>query len=384
MMYTNSDVFLRLKEKYQKSTKRQKTGLLDAAIECFNKSRKHLIRLFNRIDSTNRKRRPGKPRTYTAAVEKVIVGIWEDSGCPCARNLRAMLKDFLPFYEKYRFPVSGDVKYKVLKASVSALKRILKPYHAKHRGKGISTTRSRRSPLQAKIPIRTGQWEINEPGHLEADLVANCGSNASEGFIYTLNSTDIYTQWASMRPVRSKREEETKRAIADIEATLPFDLKGIDVDNGSEFINEVWFSHFTERAAPVLFTRSRAYKKNDNAHIEQKNFQNIRLYLGYARLETDEQYRVMESLMKNELPLYINFFLPSVRLIAKDRIGSKLRKRYDAPQTPYQRVLACSSIPEKKKEQLRTIYKRLDPYLLLKSIHNKMRQLYKDVRTQKA
>src|SRR6185436_8565881 len=168
--------------------------------------------------------------------------------------------------------------------------------------------------------------------------VAHCGTTTAGQYACTLDCVDIATGWTEQRAVWAKKDQDVVEQMHSIEKALPFDLLGFDSDNGSEFLNHQLFKHFLSRRVPVQFTRSRAYKKNDNAHVEQKNWTHVRQWLGYDRLDKPEVIPLMNELYENEWRLFHNFYCPSVKLLSKERVGSKTIKKHDAPKTPYQRV----------------------------------------------
>lgn len=375
MVLTNDYIILRTKPIYQNATRKEKKTILDVFSDTFQKSRKHLITVLNSTDDAYPKSfyLVGRPKVYTQPVIDVVVDMWKRLGYPSSRIFKAQIPLVIAYYEKDFFRLSNGIREKVLNASERTLERMIKPYRDKLRPKGRSTTKSSKHPLRRKIPVRTEQWRINTPGYIEGDLVSHCGGKASDGHFYTLNTTDIATQWFSARILSSKRDKESLSAMKSIEHYLPFDMKGIDTDNGSEFINERWVNEFSSR---LEFTRSRPYKKNDNAHIEQKNWQNIRRYLAYGRFDDECQFKLLDSLLRNELSDFLNFFVPVQKATAKERIGTKTRTKRDAAKTPYQRVLESSDIPQENKDFLRKRFKKLNPFLLQKQIWNTLKKIY--------
>jgi hypothetical protein len=251
----------------------------------------------------------------------------------------------------------------------------LKPERKKYELKGRSLTKPG-TLLKHQIPIRTfSEWDEQRPGFVEIDLVGHEGGNPRGDFIQTLNVTDVCTGWTEMQAVKNKAQIWVFEALKDIRERLPFDLLGIDSDNGGEFINNhlVGFCHEEH----ITFTRSRSYRKNDNCFIEQKNYTIVRRYVGYTRYDTEEAQMIMNELYVH-LRLYVNFFQPVMKLIQKTRIGSRVRKKYDEPQTPYQRVLTSPFVPENKKDILRQQYTQLNPAALRRKIaklQNKIFQL---------
>ena len=195
-------------------------------------------------------------------------------------------------------------------------------------------------------------------------------------FAYTVDCVDIATGWTEQRAVWGKGEHGVMAQIHDIEKKLPFPLLGFDSDNGSEFLNYHLLRHFTERKKPVQFTRSRAYHKDDNAHIEQKNWTHVRQWLGYHRLDNPDVVPLLNKLYTQEWRLFHNFFCPSVKLVAKQRIASKTIKRYDSPKTPFQRIMESSHIADSVKQNLKEQSLSLNPFLLRKAMELKLKKVF--------
>jgi hypothetical protein len=257
---------------------------------------------------------------------------------------------------------------KILHMSKSTLDRMLVRIRETSVHKGISTTRPG-TLLKSEVPLRVGLWTETDPGFLEIDLVAHCGDNGAGPFISTLNSTDIATGWFEAEAVMGKAQERVLAGIQAIRERIPFGVRGIDSDNGSEFINHQLQKYCLEEN--ILFTRSRPYHKNDNAHIEQKNFTTVRQVLGYQRFDTEEALALMQELYQGPLRLYINFFQPSMKCILKKRVGSRIKKVYDRAQTPYERVcVSGESQPE-----LDLLFESLDPFVLRKEIDVLVREI---------
>ena len=221
------------------------------------------------------------------------------------------------------------------------------------------------------IPIKTNQWDEKRPGFVEVDLVAHCGTSVAGEYISTLNMVDIATGWDSVRAVWGKGEVNTFKAIREIELTLPFKIRGFDSDNGKEFLNYRLLKYFKHRKEPVNYTRSRAYNKNDNSHIEEKNWTVVRQYIGYDRLDNPLQLDMLNDLYRGDLNYFINYFLPSKKLLSKQRQGSKIKKIYDKPKTPFLRLFESKYIDEEKKLELLRFFNKLNPFELQQNIKNK-------------
>jgi len=238
--------------------------------------------------------------------------------------------------------------------------------------------------LKNLIPVHTiAKWDKEQPGFMEIDLVAHCGNTTEGQYLNTLTCTDISTGWTDVTALLHRSQETVSEALQQMRQRLPFPLLGIDSDNGSEFtlaphasagVNDLLYRYCLDEK--ITFTRSRPYKKNDQAHVEQKNWSVVRHTVGYDRWETEQELAILESI-HDDLRFYINFFQPSFKLIAKARIGNQTRKRYDTARTPYQRVLEHKDISLPAKAQLMNRYLQLNPAELRRQIDLKTAQLWK-------
>jgi len=251
----------------------------------------------------------------------------------------------------------------------------LKSVRVHYKKRGRATTKPG-TLLRKQIPIKTNQWDESRPGFLEADTVAHCGDTMAGMYALTVDCVDIATGWTEQRAVWGKGETGVLEKIRHIEKSLPFPLLGFDCDNGSEFLNYHLLRHFSQRKKPIQFTRSRAYHKDDNAHVEQKNWTHVRQWLGYDRLDNPRVVPLLNQLYSQEWRLFQNFFSPSVKLLAKERIASKTIRRYDPPKTPYQRVMESPLVTQGTKNQLTALLKTLNPFQLNAAIKGKLKKIY--------
>jgi hypothetical protein len=369
-----------MRRRYQGAASRtEKSRILDEICATCGFHRKHAVRL---LRGTSQRK---KPRGERRGRKPIYIGqeflgplrkIWLASNLPCSKRLKAIMPLWLPGYEQLEGPLSDDLREKLLAISPTSLDRVLKRTRLQHVQRGRSTTKPG-TLLRNQIPISTGQWKENRPGFLEADTVAHCGTTTLGVYAFTLDCVDIATGWTEQRATWGKTETEIVRQIRSIEKALPFPLLGFDSDNGSEFINHCLVRHFLGRKTPVQFTRSRAYRKNDNAHVEQKNWTHVRQWLGYDRLENPDVIPLLNELYTSEWRLFHNFYCPSVKLLSKERIGSKTLKRHDSPKTPYQRVLESKHIPDHVKNGLREIFENTNPFLLRRGLEKKLKRVFK-------
>jgi len=365
-----------IRERYHSSSKVEKRVILDEFCAVCQYHRKHAIRLINkktRLHHASKSIRRGPKKIYTdPLLHDVLRELWVVTNLPCSKRLKAIIPLWLPHYDTFEIP--DEIRDKLLKISPSTIDRIMAPSRAKYIKRGLTTTKPG-TILKKHIPIKTNQWDEQIPGFLEVDTVAHCGTTTAGTYVFTINCVDIASGWTEQRAIWCKGELAVVVAIQNIEKSLPFDLKGFDCDNGSEFLNWHLESHFHNRKNPVQFTRSRAYMKNDNAHIENKNWTNIRQYLGYERFDNFEITEKLNQLYTTEWNLYFNYFIPSVKLISKTRDRSKTIKVYDEPKSPVQRLLESQYISIKTKNQLVNQMNQLNPFVLQNEMNQKIRTI---------
>jgi hypothetical protein len=364
--------------RYKKASKKEKTIILNEfCINCGH-HRKHAIRLLNnykRFTKPKPKKR-GRPSMYNKdSVIEPLKRIWLAANLPCSKLLKAMLPLWLPHYAEEYSPLSLEATKALFKISPATIDRLLENIKVKYKTRGRATTKPG-TLLKQHIPVKTEQWNESKPGFLEADTVAHCGGSLEGMFAYTVDFVDIATGWSEQRAVWGKGERSVLGQIKDVEGSLPFSILGFDSDNGSEFLNWHLFRHFTQRKKPIQFTRSRSYQKQDNCHIEQKNWTHIRQWLGYIRLDNPDVVPLMNDLYTSQWRLYHNFFCPSVKLISKKRIASRTIKRYDKPKTPYRRVLESKHVPAFVKRNLKEQMKGLNPFQLRRAMEKKLKKIF--------
>jgi len=374
-------------KRYHCASRKLKHAILDEFCAVCGYHRKYAIRILNsprhKKKPLRKRKRPGRRKKYDhPMLLEVLTRIWQGMNLPCAKRLKAGLALWVPLYASH-FGIELPVVLLELLASISAstIGRLLAPLRGKYAKHGLATTKPG-SILKKHIPIKTNQWDEKRPGFLEADTVAHCGSSTAGMFAFTVNTVDIATGWTEQRAVWGKGERGVFQAIQSIEQTLPFAILGFDCDNGSEFLNQHLLKYFTQRKQPVHFTRSRPYHKNDNAHIEGKNWTHVRQYLGYQRFEVQAIVPALNELYTTEWRLLLNFFIPSVKLIEKSRQGSKLIKKYDQPKTPFQRLLDSPDINPQTKQQLQVLFDSSDPFHLQEQIKIKIKHIHQLVASQ--
>jgi len=366
-----------VRPRYLKASKFEKQKILDEFTSATGYHRKHAIRVLkNKVQVQNHLK--GKSKTfqpiYRGDVVQALEQVWEIYGHICSKRLQPFLPEAIRVLERCQeIQLSKDAKELLLKISSASIDRCLRPIRIK-RPQGLSTTKPG-SLLKSLIPVRTfTQWDEQRPGFLEIDLVAHCGNTTEGQFLCTLTCTDLCTGWTEVTGLLHRSQAAVSEALRQMRQRLPFPLLGIDSDNGGEFINDLLYQYCL--AEKITFTRSRPYQKNDQAHVEQKNWSVVRHTVGYDRWETEPELALLECVYDDLRP-YINFFQPSLKLIAKERIDNKTFKRYDPAKTPYQRVLERKDVSFEAKARLAHFYLQLNPAELRRRIDQKIAKLWK-------
>jgi len=318
-------------QRYRAGTRKQKKLIWDEFCAACGYHRKHALRLLKKFRRFLKPKHERKGRAAVYQTESIFVPLkrlWLAANLPCSKRLKAALPLWLPGYAQLYGDLSEEVRKALQQISPSRIDRLLKPVRAKYTGRGKSTTKPG-TLLRKQIPVKTNQWDENRPGFLEADTVAPCGTSMAGMFAFPIDCVDIATGWTEQRAVWGKGETAVVVQIRDIKRSLPFPLRGFDGDNGTEFLKYHLLRHFADRKQPVQFTRSRAYHKDDNSPVEQKNWTHVRQWLGYHRFDTPEIVPLLNELYTTEWRRFHNFFCTSVKLVEKHRIASKTINRYD-------------------------------------------------------
>ncbi len=360
--------------RYQKAEHKARAGLLDEFCVTTGYHRKYAIRLFNGPppDKQRQKRPRGRKPRYGPQGMAVLTAVWEAAGYPWSVRLKALLPTWMPWIRK-RYKLSLAVEKQLLAISARQMDRRLQNRKQQQRRKIYGRTQPG-ALLKHHIPVKTDSWDVKGPGYTEVDLVSHSGNSASGEFVHTLNLTDIASGWTESRALLGKSEMAVQQALDEIQAGLPFRLVGVDCDNGSEFINwhlKRWCDH-----KQIQLTRGRPYKKDDNAHIEQKNWTHVRKLLGWDRYDSAAAVEAINQVYRQELRLWMNLYLPSVKLAKKVRVGSKLRRVYTPAQTPLERVLASGQADQQRVAALKRLRARLDPFRLAQRIDGKLQRVY--------
>jgi hypothetical protein len=364
----------RIYQRYRRAARSKKRHILDEFCANCGYHRKYAIRLLNgpppEAQPVRRARRP-RSVSYGARVISILNAVWEAADYPWSVRLKALLPQWMPWIRRH-FRLTPKIEEQLLRISARAIDYRLGPRKRVLRKRIYGGTKPG-TLLKQQIPVKTDRWDVQVPGFTEIDLVSHAGASAAGDCCHSLNLTDIHSTWVETRAVLGKGQEGVRQALEEIRQALPFPLRGIDSDNGSEFINAHLYGYCRSRA--IQFTRGRPYKKDDNAHIEQKNWTHVRRLLGYARYDSRPALEAINDLYSKELCLFRNLFLPSVKLVRKVRIGSRTRRIYGVPQTPFERVCASpASDPERIAELKRQ--QQLDPFELSRTIQAKLEHIF--------
>jgi hypothetical protein len=374
---TRKEVLEKMCRRYRNGGLEHRKKLIDEAVELFGYHRKSAIRrlsagpIFRPVA-----RRSGRPQKYDPQVLlPVLKSIWLAGQQPCGKRLASMMPEWVPAYEAYHRSVPSSVREDLLEVSAATLDRLLRPCRIEQ-GKGRSGTRPG-TMLRQTIPIRGGSWQENQPGWTEADTVSLCGGRVAGENVWIVDNTDICTTWVEMRAMYGRGQHGTVEQLREIEAAQPFAWLGLDSDNGGEFINHHVLSWCqTQRAQPIFYTRSRPYRSNDNAHVEQKNWTHVRHWFGYERHDNPEVVALINDLAAGELGQFVNLFSPSMKLERKQiEEGGRERRFYGAPATPFARVISHPQILPEKKTELQQLKARLNPFALEVAIQKQLRKI---------
>jgi len=363
-----------IRGRYRKASKEEKGKILDEFTKTTNIHRKAAIRLLNRDVESSGKKRRGRPRGYDSGVIDSLKTIWEASDRLCSKRLKPFMPEILGVLRRQgELNINANTQAQLCKMSPATMDRLLRPWRRVGGRRGFTTTRPG-NLLKNMIPIRTfTDWQENKPGFLEIDMVAHCGESTDGFYLNTLCAVDVWSGWTECLPVWGKWQVRVRSAVHKIRLHLPFPMLGVDSDNGSEFINQCFYTYC--QLEKINFTRSRSYKKNDSCHVEQKNGNVVRRLVGYDRYISKAAYQSLDRLY-HLVRLYINFFQPTMKLASKTRHGAKVTRVYEAAQTPYQRLLNVGVLTEAKKVELAAIYSGLNPVMLLKQINTNLEQLW--------
>jgi hypothetical protein len=315
----------------------------------------------------------GRPRRYEAeSLLPWLKPIWQATDYACGRRLVAMLPEWIPAYEAHERSLPGEVRERLLAASARTLDRLLEPLRAQVRRRTLTRPGSL---LRQQIPIRGSVWEEGRAGWLEVDTVALCGGSVSGEFVWMLDGVDYATGWVEVRAMWGRGQAGTLAALQDVEQRLPFPLLGLDSDNGGEFLNHHVLGWLQRRERPVYMTRSRPYKKDDNAHVEQKNWTHIRQWFGYERHDNPEVVERINALTRGPYGQLLNYYHACLKLEGKKREAERTVRTYGAALTPLARVLTSGEVTAETKARLLAEKARLNPFALKLEIEAGLKEI---------
>ena len=355
-------------EKYRSVTKAERSKLLDAFCLATRYNRKYagLVLSGRQRRLPHRERQPREKR-YGESFRDALKILWEASGYVCAERLRPWIPELIRLLERHQQLEIDEATRELLRtASLSTVERVLHDLRRKEVGRRMCQTKPG-ALLRRQIPVIVGHWkELDEPGYVEIDLVSHSGEHAVGSFLYTLSVVDICTGWSERVSIMTKCQEVVEEAMGRIQFLLPFELKGIHPDNGSEFINHVLFKWCQDQQ--VIFSRGRPYRKNDNPHVEQKNWTLVRKLIGYDRWDTPDQQKWMNSFYEDLVRPFANCFQPTMKLIGKENVNNHTRRKYDTPTTPLRRVIDSGAGDKYKVARLTDMYNQTSPLTLKRQI----------------
>jgi hypothetical protein len=368
------------RERYRRAGRAEQGQILDELVAATGYHRKHAVRLFRTGVPPARAGHGGRPRRYDAVVVGVLREVAAASDWLCGKRLAPFLAELVPALEaEGALHLDEAVRERLLGMSAASIDRHLRPFRLLRRPSGLSTTKPG-SLLKQQVPVHTyTSWDEERPGFVEIDLVAHCGTTTAGFYLNSLTVTDIATGWTECIGVWGKGQAAVFSALEQARERLPLPLLGIDSDNGSEFLN----AHLVRwcEQEQLTFTRSRPYWKNDQAHVEQKNWSIVRRLLGYDRYESEAALAALQAVYAG-LHLWINHWQPVLKLVAKERAGAQVRKRYDRAQTPYRRVLAGGGLPAEATARLHAEHARRGPQALWQLVEATRAALWRlDVRS---
>jgi len=365
--------------RYRSKSKKEKSKILDEFVQNTGYNRSYARRILGNLKTRGRKRKHIlRKRIYDASVFYPLKTLWIAADNICGKRLKPFIPELLRILIRDKnLRVNKKERAKLETVSASTIDRMLAHVKKSYQLKGRSTTKPG-TLLRSTIPIKMfSDWDEKRPGFFEADLVALCGDSVRGDYVNALNLTDVATGWEGLEAFMGKGQYRTEKAVNIIRSRLPFPLLGIDSDNGVEFIN--WLLKAYCEKNNISFTRIRPYRKNDNCYVEQKNYTVPRGFIGYARFDTDEQLIIIQDILKLVEP-YVNFFMPSKKLLSKEVVGNKTKKKYNAAKTPYQRLIESNILNEAEKQKLQEVYETLNPLSLRRQIGKLTDKLMKTLR----
>lgn len=371
------EALARIHGRYQRAGRPHQTRILDEFCATCGYHRKAALRLLNRPLPTAPPKRPGPKIIYEPeTVLPVLKAIWLASDQPCSKLLQAALPEWLAHHERRSAPLPEAFKKKLLGISPAQIDRLLRPARVQHPKKGLSATRPG-TLLRHAVPTRHGPPDTTRVGSVEADTVAHCDDSTEGDYVNSLTFTELCSGWTENRAVWNKSADAVLGQLRELEQTVPYAMTDFHTDNGGEFLNWALYRHREGHWPKVDWTRSRAYRKNDNAHCEQKNWTHVRQLFGHERFGHPELVALMNDLYAEEWSQFTNHFKPTFKLRRREKKDGKTKRLYEKkPKTPYQRLLESPDVPKATKARLRVEHAALDPFTLKKRIEEKLKKFF--------
>jgi hypothetical protein len=358
-MHARKQYLAEVRKDYERADESGRTRLLDEAQKRTGYNRKYLIRMLNRAVRPATVRRRRRKASYGAATVTALVELWDMFEQPCGQRLAPILKEQVERLRRLgELRCAERVAEQLQRLSASTIDRLLQ------REKRVRMLRRNRNPnaqrlIYQKVPVKVAaEWDTREIGNLQVDFVAHCGRSSAGDYIYTISVVDIATNWWEGRAIPVRSQQATKQALSEMQLRFPFRIRELHPDNDSALVNDLLWDWC--RGQRIRLSRSRPYKKNDNAWVEQKNWTHVRKVVGYARYDNTTELRLLNEIYA-VLRVYKNFCLPTIKLASKTRVNGRIQRRYDQARTPYQRVMASPQVERKTKQQLRSVYEQLNP-----------------------
>lgn len=357
-----------IRERYHRSSKKEKSAILDELCKVAGYHRKYAIEILSKGHKSGKKL-SGRTRQYSEQSIKHLKRLWHIMGRICSKKMKAAFPIWLNYYEHEQF--NDEIKTELMCMSAATIDRYLKSYKAQFARRKRTGTKSNKR-FSNIIPIKDLESSVKTPGHFQADTVAHCGNSLSGTFIWTLTVTCEHSGWTMNRAIFGKYGDEVTSAMYGILRDTPFKVHSMNTDSGTEFINDKLKSMLESKQ--IEFTRSRPYRKNDNCYVEQKNFTHVREVFGYERYDQIELVYEMNHIYRNYFNDLYNFFIPQLKCVEVKRVGAKYVRKYDSPKSPYQRLLESDHLSNFEKQELRNKFNTINPIKLRKELNDQIKR----------
>lgn len=369
-MHARKQYLAEVRKEYERADEKGRSRLLDEAEKRTGYNRKYLIRALNRTPRPQQwKARRQRKAEYGAALTSALIAVWDIFEQPCGQRLAPILTEQVDHLRRLgELRCSAVVAEQLKQVSARTIDRLLR------REKRVRRLRRNRNPavqplIYQKVPVKVAaDWDTNEIGNVQVDFVLHCGRSTGGDYVHTISAVDIATNWWEGEAIAVRSQHATKAGLNQMRGRFPFRIRELHPDNDSALVNDLLWDWCRDQK--IRLSRSRPYKKNDNAWVEQKNWTHVRKVVGYRRFDTTTELRLLNEIY-GVLRLYKNFFLPTIKLASKTRVDGRIKRTYDAPRTPYERVMGSRQIDRKTKQELRRIYETLNPA----DLHRRLEEL---------